>query len=73
MQDLASFYRSFDDSSCQDDLALHNVLVKDREFSVELLVVLKFAGSCEEVEEAAEKVQIFAGHVGDQEDGQDVL
>lgn len=73
MQNLPSLNRSFYHSSSKDNLTLHDILIRNRKFCIEFLIILELACRGEKIQEAAQKIKIFEGHIRDQKDGKNIL
>ena len=73
MENLASFYCSFYHCSSKNDLTFHDILIRNRKFSIELLVILEFAGRSEKIQEAAQKIKIFEGDIRNKKDRKHIL
>ena len=63
MKDLTLFYCSFHYCSSQYDFTIRDEFIRNTELSIEVLVILELAGSCEQVEEAGEQVHVLACHI----------
>jgi hypothetical protein len=63
MENLASFNCSFYHCSGKNDLTFNDILIRNRKFSIELLVILEFAGRSEKIQEAAQEIKIFEGDI----------
>ncbi len=63
MENLASFYCSFYHCSSKNDLTFHDILIRNRKFSIELLVILELASRSEKIQEAAQKIEILEGNI----------
>jgi hypothetical protein len=63
VENLASFYCSFYHCSSKNDLTFHDILIRNRKFSIELLVILELASRSEKIQEAAQKIEILEGNI----------
>jgi hypothetical protein len=63
MENLASLYCSFYHCSGKNDLTFHDILIRNRKFSIELLVILELASRSEKIQEAAQKIEILEGNI----------
>jgi hypothetical protein len=73
VENLASFYCSFYHCSGKNDLTFNDILIRNRKFSIELLVILEFAGRSEKIQEAAQKIKIFEGDIRNKKDRKHIL
>lgn len=65
MKNLTSFNCSFYHSPSKNDFAFNNILIRNRKFSIQLLVIFEFARRSEEIQEAAQKIEIFESDIRD--------
>ena len=59
MENLTSLYCSFYHCTGKNDLTFNDILIRNRKFSIKLLVILEFAGRSEKIQEAAQKIKIL--------------
>lgn len=73
MQNLPLLDGSLDDSACQNNFILQKVLVRDHQLGMQFLIIFDFTDRRQQVKEIGQQVNIFSGHIGDQENGNNIF